>query len=420
MNTDSVLKENELNFTEIFDYPVEYTGESRESKLNRIREKMAEKSADYLILIKLDDIAWATNLRGRDVPETPVFFSYMIIGMDQAYLFVNKEAITNANVDAPEIESLYEIRDYDSFFEDLKDIAEGNVWIDEKNMGEPLRKDEDAIYEKMMETLEGCNIRREMNPVTHMKTIKNATEIEGMKKAHEMESITLQKLFDWILENVGKIPMTEVGISEKLEEFRHEWPTYIEPSFTTIVGYKDHGAIIHYRPAKETDYEVKPEGMMVIDAGGQYMEGTTDMTRTLILGEISDEMKLHYRAVREAQNVLKDITFDITTTGKELDDMVREPIKAIGLDYAHGTGHGVGHLLHVHEDPVRINQGRQTENGIKENTYTFEPGVIVSNEPGIYIEGSHGIRIEDLMLCVEREDGRLGFEVLTKVPYQDI
>lgn len=396
-----------LSCQPVWELKEEYSGESYLEKVTRIREEMDRNNAEVLLITSLEEIAWTLNMRGNDIACTPVFMSYMIITQDESVLFVQsqalsgeiKEKLNNYGVIVTEYSTVYEV---------LNKLENCTIWLDK----------ETANYNIMRAVSDKNHIINQFTPALNMKAVKNSVEIENMKKAHLLDGIAMTKFIHWLKNNVGKIAMTEMSLAEKLEEFRSRAASYLGASFTPIVGYNEHGAIVHYNATKETDCEIKPSGMVLIDSGGHYMEGTTDITRTISLGKVSDEMKEMYTAVLRGHLNLMAAVFKEGCSGVSLDYLARKPLWDKGVDYNHGTGHGVGYLLNVHEPPngirYRILPNNQLNVSLKE-------GMITSNEPGFYLEGEFGIRIENLILCVEKETNEygkfLGFEPLTLVPF---
>ena len=387
----------------------EYSGEAVASKLRRVREKMTEEGADIHILTTLDDIAWLLNLRADDVESCPVVLSYFVITKETATLF-GREAAFGEEVKEYLTRNNISLKSYECFYEDIAESADvmtkKTVWVCENRIDYRLKKE-----------LGGLVILNKANPTSLMKAIKNETEQENIRKAHLMDAVAVTKFMYWLKQNVGKMPMTEISAAEYLEKLRAENETFIEPSFSTICAYGENGAIIHYSASPEQFAEIRPEGMLMVDSGGHYFEGSTDITRTFVLGEISEEMKSHFTLVARAMLRLKNAKFLYGAKGINLDVLAREVFWEKGLDYKHGTGHGVGYLLSVHEGP---NSFRFKPLAGSDDDWCFEEGMVTTDEPGIYIEGSHGVRIENELLCRKGEKNEYGqfmyFEDLTYVP----
>ncbi len=370
--------------SKIYSLPVSVTGESHDSKLARLRETLADHNADYCILSSLDDIAWLYNLRGDDVKHTPVFFAYALITAEEDRLYVMDE-------------SLEETLLYDTFLDDIMMLPPGKLLIDKDNTSY-------AILDSLPEDMK---IISHESPIAAMKSIKNEAEIASTKNAHLKDGAAMAEFLCWLKENTD-MQITELDASAKLEECRRNQDGFKDLSFETISAYGSNGAIVHYSATEETNKVLEPEGFYLVDSGGQYEDGTTDITRTVALGPLTDEMKLHYTTVLKSHIALCTAEFEPGTTGAELDELTRGPLRKIGLDYNHGTGHGVGHLLGCHEGPQSISP--------RDKTHAILPGMINSDEPGVYIEGEYGIRLENEILCIEKE-GLYGFEPLTFCPF---
>ena len=398
-----------LPATEVWPLEEAYSGESTEKKLARLREKMEQEKADVHILTKLDDIAWLFNLRAGDVECCPVLLSYAVITAEEAYLFANESAFSE-EVKAYLTENGIMLKAYDFFYKYVSAYCsaheDARLLLCEKQINYRLKK----------EIGDQISILDKPNPTTRMKSMKNAAEQENLRKAHLMDAVAVTKFMYWLKTSVGKVPMTEISVEQKLEQLRREHASFIEPSFHTISGYGANGAIVHYSATPENCADIEAKGMLMVDSGGHYYEGTTDITRTFILGEITDRMKQDYTLVARAMLRLMNTRFLYGCTGANLDLAAREVFWEKGLDYKHGTGHGVGYLLNVHEGP---NSFRYRISDMTQD-WVFEEGMITTDEPGIYIEGSHGVRIENELLCRKGEENEYGqfmyFENLTYVP----
>lgn len=398
----------------IYELPDTVTGESHESKLARLRNVMAKKGADYHILSALDEIAWLYNLRGDDVKHTPVFFAYAIITAEEDRLYVMDENLSKnlCGANESELRPSVTVRPYDTFLDDIMMLPAGKLLIDRDNTSY-------AILDSLAEDMEVISSE---SPVAAMKAIKNPTEIKSTKIAHLKDGAAIVEFLYWLksemcrcdhdvcsAEAEAAMPITELYAAAKLEEFRRRQAGFNDLSFETISAYGPNGAIVHYSATEETNRHLKPENFYLVDSGGQYEDGTTDITRTVALGPLTDEMKLHYTTVLKSHIALCTAKFKPGTTGAELDELTRAPLQEIGLDYNHGTGHGVGHLLGCHEGPQSISP--------RDKTHAIVPGMINSDEPGVYIEDLYGIRLENELLCVEAEDGLYGFEPITFCPF---
>ena len=398
-----------LLFTPVFVLKEEYSGESCDDKLKRLREKMKEEGAAVHLLTTLDDIAWLFNLRAKDVESCPVLLSYAVITMDEAILFAGERAF-DETVRKYLAEHHITLKPYDDFYTYVADLVKTGP-------KEKLLVCENRINYRLKKELGDAVIVDRANPTTLMKAVKNSTEQENLRKVHLMDGVAVTKFMYWLKTNVGKVPMTEVSVSDYLESLRGSNPTYIEPSFATICAYGANGAIIHYTATPESYSEIQAKGMLMVDSGGHYYEGSTDITRTFVLGEITEEMRQHFTLVARAMLRLKSTKFLYGCKGVNLDLAAREVFWEKGLDYKHGTGHGVGYLLNVHEGP---NSFRYKVLPGSDNDWIFEEGMVTTDEPGIYIEGSHGVRIENELLCRKGEKNEYGqfmeFEDLTYVP----
>ena len=387
-----------------------YAGETLTNKLKRIRKEMENKNTKHFLLTVLDDIAWTLNLRGNDIPCNPVFLSYLLINENDATLFIDQDKIDDKVREYLAINNV-NIKDYDLIYEDLKNIRD-NILLDENKVNFSLYNS----LKKMSNYKE--HIINEENPTLLMKAIKNDVEVANLKLAHIKDGVALTKFMYWLKTNIGKIPMSELSVQEYLYELRKEQPNYIEPSFNTICAYKDHAAMMHYSATKESDVELKKENMLLVDSGGQYYEGTTDVTRTFVLGPISKEEKHHFTLSLQSNLNLAAAIFLEGCKGINLDILARGPIWDELIDYKCGTGHGVSYLMNVHEGPNGFRWRIVPE---RNDSATLVPNMITTDEPGIYLEGKYGIRHETELLCVDKgttEFGHfLGFECITLCPF---
>ena len=386
---------------------LEQTGESTLDKIARIRKEMADKGANVHVVTTLDEVSWIFNMRAKDVLYTPVVLSYAAITEDDIVLFINDAKLSDEIKETFKKDGIT-IKPYNDVYAYVRELKDGtNLLIDPDRLNYALYKDIPA----------GVNKIEAMNPAVMMKAIKNETEIKQTRHAHLMDGVAVTKFAYWLQKNNGKIKMTELSVSDKLEEFRREQGAF-DLSFTTIAGYGHHGAIVHYDPTPETDIEIKQENFLLVDSGGQYPDGTTDITRTFAMGPLTDEMKVHYTTTLRGHLALGSAKFMYGCYGFNLDILARKPFWDMSLNYNHGTGHGIGHILSVHEGPAGIRWKVIPE---KHEAAVIESGMIISNEPGIYIEGSHGIRIENEVLVREACENEYGkfmeFENLTLVPY---
>lgn len=382
-----------------------YAGETTEHKIARVREKMSEYGADLHILTSLDDIAWLYNLRGRDIANTPVFLSYTMITPDNILLFVDPDKLTGEISDYL-AEKGIQAMPYNAIYEWL-------TWIEPE---QTALLDLNRINYAIIKALP-TKIENRVNPTTLFKAVKNDTEIENLFKAHIKDGVAVTKFIYWLKTNVGKMPMTEISASDYLADRRAEQEGFIDLSFTTISAYKANAAMMHYSATEESNAKLEAEGLLLVDSGGQYYEGTTDITRTMALGPISDDIRKHYTAVLRGMLNLQNAHFLYGCTGLNLDILARGPMWDMDIDYQCGTGHGVGYLLGVHEGPNGFRWKIVPE---RNDSAVLEAGMITTDEPGVYIAGSHGIRIENELVCRKGEANEYGqfmyFEPLTFAP----
>lgn len=386
----------------IFVHDIKYAGKSRVEKLNVLREEMKNKDANYYLLTSLDDIAWLLNIRGSDVPNNPVVVASVIVAQDKCYLFVDSSKVPDDVKLELEAEDVM-LKDYNEIQGFLKELTIRDSIIFDVN------KTNAALYNAInIDTTK----TEYPNITTKLKAIKNETEIANLKCCEINDGVAMMKFIKWLKTSVDKEQITEISAEEKLEGFRKKQELFVSPSFDTIAGYKDHAAMMHYKANKETQYTLKSEGVFLVDSGGQYYNGTTDITRTIVLGKLTDEEKTDFTLVLKGFIALSSAKFLHGATGSNLDILARQPIWQHGLDYKCGTGHGVGFFLNIHEGPQGIR--KETDN-IK-----LEKGMVITNEPGIYKEGRHGIRTENMILVVEDEKTEFGqfmkFETITYCP----
>lgn len=396
----------------IWSLDVKYAGKSTVEKLSDLRDAMKKNKAQIHLMTALDEIAWLFNLRGNDIVNNPVFLSYALITQDEAYLYVQKEAIKEDTKMGKEVcaalaEAKVQVKEYAEFLQDVAALKNEKVLLERKKASFAVCESIDA----------SCRIIDEMNPCATMKAVKNATEIENMRRAHLKDGIAVTKFMYWLKHTIGTCDMTEMTAAHKIEELRAEQGNYIEPSFVTIAAYKENAAMCHYHPSDEVCKKLKPEGLLLVDSGGQYLEGTTDITRTYALGPLTEKEKEYYTIVAAAMLKVSTMKFLHGCRGINLDYTIREAFWKRGLDFAHGTGHGVGYLSNVHERPNGLRWKVVPE---RQDSAVIEPGMICSDEPGLYFAGDFGTRTENLILCVEDEKNEYGqflkFEFLTKAP----
>lgn len=386
--------------------PEKICGETVAEKLAKVREKMAKEKVQHLLISKLDDIMWLYNVRANDVDCNPVALSYTFISMNEAILFIQKKAVTD---EAAEFFRKNDIicKDYSEIVSFLESCElKGKVWCAEGDINYLLYK----LITKRSE------IVGKDNPTELLKAVKNPVELENIRKYYLLDSVALTKFLFWMKKNVGKVPMDEYSVAQKLDGMRAEIEDFIELSFDTISAYGPNAAMMHYEATENDKAEIKPEGFYLVDSGGQYMGATTDVTRTIAVGPVTDEMKKHFSKTVCGMLRLADTKFLYGCTGRNIDIMARQPLWECYIDYKCGTGHGIGYILNVHEGPQNVRW--KFNSNITETV--LESGMIVSDEPGVYIEGSHGIRIENILEIVnevKNGDGQfMGFRHLTYVP----
>lgn len=385
-----------------------YTGKSAKEKLSDIRAAMKDAGANHHIVVSLDDIAWIMNMRGNDIACFPAILSYLIITEKDAHLFVDQNKISDdmhANFKANDVV----LHDYNDIYEFVKTLdARAVVMLNRSVVNYAITQNLHADIQ-----IVDCP-----NPSQLMKAKKNAVEQENNRKAHIKDAVAMTKFMYWLKTNIGKEKITEISASDYLESLRRAQEHNLGLSFNTISAYKEHAAMMHYSATAESDVELKPEGMLLVDSGGQYLEGTTDITRTFVLGEISEEIRLHYTTALRSLIQLSKARFLDGCRGMNLDILARGPLWEMGIDYKCGTGHGVGYLLNVHEGPNGFRWKIVPE---RNDSCILEEGMTQSNEPGVYIEGSHGIRHENEMIVHKGEKNEYGqflyFETITFVPF---
>lgn len=384
-----------------FIYDVKYAGKSCGEKVAAIRTELKKKGVFALFLSSLDEIAWTLNLRGSDVHCNPVIVSYLLVTQDEVVYFISPEKITQ-EVNEYLQEQQVSLRKYDEAESFLNSFTGENILIDPK-------KTNYAIYSAINPA---CKVVRGESPVTLLKAIRNEQEIAGIHHAMQRDGVALVKFLKWLEASVLSGKETELSVDRKLHEFRAAQPLYMGESFDTIAGYKEHGAIVHYSATEESDVTLQSKGFLLLDSGAQYLDGTTDITRTIALGELTEEEKTDYTLILKGHIALAMAKFPAGTRGAQLDVLARMPIWNHGMNFLHGTGHGVGHFLSVHEGPQSIR--------MNENPIVLQPGMVTSNEPGVYKAGSHGIRTENLTLVCKDKEGMFGeyfkFETITLCP----
>ena len=395
-----------LSCEPVMELDVKWAGESRADKCAKIRKAMEEKGADAFVLTSLDDIAWLLNIRGGDVHCCPVVLSYLVMTQKEIKLFANEKAFPAEVLDALAKDGVT-LLPYDSIYEYVKTFAKDmKVLLCKQKANSRLVNNIPAEVE----------ILDEENLTLLPKAIKNPVEVENERIAHIRDGVALTKFIYWLKKNVGKIPMTELSAEEKLYSFRAQQENFIDNSFDPISSYGVHAAINHYSATPETDIPIEPRSFLLADTGGNYYEGTTDTTRTIVMGPVTDEQKKFFTAVLRGMLNLGNAKFRYGCTGVNLDYLARGPLWELGQDFNHGTGHGVGYLLNVHEGP---NSFRWKV--VPGNNAVLEEGMITSDEPGYYVEDGYGIRHENMIVCKKAEKTQFGqfmcFEFLTMVPF---
>lgn len=391
-----------LPASQVFVLEEKFTGESVEKKLTKVRNILEEENCDVNIITSLDDIAWIFNIRGNDVKNNPVNLAYAAITVDKAVLYIGEEKL-NSEVEKYLYKNGVEVRDYFEIYEDMERVSNSNIIMMD------LNKVNYTIFKKLNPEIKVIN---RSNPSTIMKACKNKVELENLRNSHVKDGVAVTKFMYWLKNSIGKEEITEMSATQKLESFRKEQELYIEPSFDTIAAYESNAAMMHYKSTPETDRRLEAKNLFLVDSGGQYFDGTTDITRTFVLGECSEELKKHFTLVLKGMINLSKVKFLYGVTGTNLDILARQALWNIGIDYKCGTGHGVGFLLNVHEGPQGIR--------VQYNPQVLEEGMNVTNEPGVYIAGSHGIRLENELIVQKAEKTEFGqfmkFETMTYAP----
>lgn len=381
-------------------HPLEYSGESTSSKVSRVRKHLLDCGADGLLVTALDEIAWVLNLRGSDVHCNPVFVSYLLISPENITLYINNVKLPD-DVKAYLMSEHIDVQAYESVVEGLRLYAGKSLLVDMSSTNYSLAT---AVpFEK---------VRSGVSPIASMKAVKNKVEQDGFRAAMLRDGVAVVKFLAWLKSAVEAGGQTEISLDDRLTALRAEQPKFKGISFDTIVGYEAHGAIVHYEATPETDIPVQPHGLVLIDSGAQYLDGTTDITRTIALGELSEEQRRVYTLVLKGHIQLDRCRFPAGACGSQIDALARAPMWREGYNYMHGTGHGVGSYLNVHEGPHQIR--------MEWRPAPLQAGMTVTNEPGIYLEGKFGVRIENTLLIVPAESTAFGdflkFETLTLAP----
>lgn len=383
-----------------------YAGKPAKDKIAELRRGMKEARATVHVLTTLDDIVWLLNIRGDDIPFNPVVLSYVVVTESEFYLFINEKTLDGQVRDY--LQKLgVTVKPYNDIYGFVKALRKERVLMESSCVNYAIKNSLDSSNK----------IVDRMNPTVMAKAVKNPVEIENERRAHIKDGVAMTKFIFWLKKNIGVTDMTEISVSDYLEELRRQQEGNLGLSFNTISAYGENAAMCHYAATPESNKTLKPEGLYLIDSGGQYYEGTTDITRTVALGPVTDEEREHFTLVAMSMLRLGHAKFLYGCRGLSLDYIARQPMWERGLNYNHGTGHGVGYLLNVHERPNGIRYKMVPE---RMDSAVIEEGMICSDEPGIYIEGSHGIRTENLIVCRKAEKNEYGqfmeFEYLTFVP----
>jgi Xaa-Pro aminopeptidase len=385
----------------IFELKAVFAGISRVEKQVQLSSKLNQFSAELLVVSMLDELAWLNNLRGSDISYNPVFVGFGLVGKDGNYLFVNQSKIPVDLLKVLEKDGVC-IEEYESFYSFISTIKNKRILLDPAT----------ANYSICNSLAKNNEIIEATSPVSLAKAIKNDAELNGFREAMKKDGVALVEFLFWLKSNIGKSNITEYEIGRKLAEFRSKQSNFMGESFPPIVGYKSHGAIVHLSVGPDDAFSVEPEGILLFDSGGQYLDGTTDITRTVAVGPVTEQQKTDFTLVLKGMISLTLAEFPLGTKGCHLDILARKPLWENGMNYGHGTGHGVGHFLNVHEGPMAIRQ--------EFNEHRIEPGMVMSNEPAFYREGQYGIRTENMMVCVEKQLTDFGqflsFETLTICP----
>ena len=386
---------------EVFIHEEKYSGESVADKMNRIMEQVHQAGAEALLLAALDEIAWAFNIRGNDVECNPVVVCYAYIDDDRRILFIDQDKIGDTVCQYLK-KNAVEIMPYDSIFDFV-----GSLPVEKK-----VFVDTNKINYTLLNKLNATSVSGQ-SPIALLKSIKNETQLAGTREAMIRDGVALVRFFRWLEQNIDSGKVTEITVAEKLREFRSQQNLYVGESFATIAGFNEHGAIVHYTATPESNATITRRGFLLIDSGAQYLDGTTDITRTISLGNLSPRQKRDFTLVMKGHIALATCHFPQGTRGSQLDALARHFLWDDHLNYLHGTGHGVGHFLNVHEGPQNIR--------LEENPTPLMPGMITSNEPGLYRTGEYGIRCENLILTVPDYQNEFGmfyrFETLTLFPF---
>jgi len=387
--------------TPVIDFPEHFAGCSRSEKLRIIRKRLTENGAEATLICQLDDLAWSFNLRGSEIKCNPLFTGYGFVDQQQAILFISDGKVPSALINELKGEEIL-VRNYESAFSFIEQLNYGSFYLD------PDRTNS-LIYRLVAK---GNTVINGLSIPTLLKSIKNDVEITGMRNCHMRDGVAMVNFLYWFETHFGKERISELTVGEKLKEFRSEQANFMGESFSPIVSFGHHGAIVHYIATKETEIDIQPDGILLFDTGGQYLDGTTDITRTFATGKITSKQQSDFTLVLKGNIQLAKAIFPENTKGYSLDTLARKALWSNGLNYGHGTGHGVGHYLCVHEGPMSIRS--------EYNSEPIRAGQIITNEPGIYREGEYGIRIENVLVCKKEFQSDFGtflsFDTLTMCP----
>ncbi len=391
----------QVSTNKIFELKLQFAGVPRKVKQAQIADALKKTGAGCHVVSMLDELAWLYNLRGSDIYFNPVFTGFGWVGENESYLFVDKNKLPSELISKLKKEGII-LKEYAEFYSFIEEVKNKKVFLDESTANYSIF----SLLNKKNEIVSGTSI------LAKFKALKNKTEIAGFKNAMKKDGVALVEFHAWLKENIGKTEISEFVIGRKLADYRSKQKDFKGESFSPIVGYKEHGAIVHLSVGKADALPVEADGILLFDSGGQYLDGTTDITRTVALGKITAQQKRDYTLVLKGMIALSKSKFPYGTKGCHLDILARKPLWENGLNYGHGTGHGVGHFLSVHEGPFAIRQ--------EFNENLIEPGMVMSNEPAFYRIGEYGIRTENMMVCVEGEKSEFGqfleFETLTLCP----
>jgi Xaa-Pro aminopeptidase len=392
----------ELPTEKAFELDIKFAGVSAVDKIKNVRKILAEKKLDTLLLTALDEIAWLFNIRGNDIAYNPVVISYAVVSEKTAVLFVDARKVTD-KLKTSLSNNGVELQSYNAVFEYLKQLSGAKMALD-------FGKANVSLYNIVKQH---NDVRKLVSPIILMKGIKNEVELAGTRAAMVRDGVALTHFFYWLDKHLADGNLTEMSVADKLREFRSREEYFFGESFGTIAGYAEHGAIVHYEADEQSNATLKAENFLLLDSGAQYFDGTTDITRTIALGNLTDQQKTDFTLVLKGHILLGTAKFPVETRGSQLDILARKALWDNGLNYGHGTGHGVGHFLCVHEGPHNIR--------MNENPTTLRKGMVMSNEPGLYRSGLYGIRCENLVTVIDAEETEFGkflcFETLTLFPF---